>query len=276
MLRTDQYKPVALVGGTGKTGARVARRLRGVGIRTRAVSRSTDPAFDWADRSTWASALAGAGAAWVAYQPDLAVAHAASDIAELSRIAQDAGVRRMVLLSGRGEVGAQAAEAALAASGIDWAVVRCAWFMQNFTESFLAEMVAAGTVALPVGDVLEPFVDVDDIADLGAGLLAGTIPAGRVYELTGPELLGFADAVAMAGAARDVDARYVPVTPDEFRAGLHAAGIDADTVDLLSELMAVTLDGHNARTSDDFRAATGREPRSFADYVRGMREAAHA
>ncbi|MEC9345345.1 MAG: NmrA family transcriptional regulator [Pseudomonadota bacterium] len=275
MLQTDQNKPVVLVGGNGKTGHRVAQRLRGVGIHTRAVSRSTDPAFDWADRGTWANALAGAGAAWVAYQPDLAVPQAAGDIATLARIARDAGVRRMVLLSGRGEAGAQAAEEALAASGIDWAVVRCAWFMQNFTESFLADMVAGGTVALPVGDVREPFVDVDDIADLGAGLLAGTIPAGRVYELTGPELLGFADAVAMAGAASGVDARYVPVTPDEFRAGLRAAGIDADTVELLSELMAVTLDGHNARTSDDFRAATGRAPRSFADFVRGTREVAH-
>ncbi|WP_315855085.1 hypothetical protein [Chenggangzhangella methanolivorans] len=87
-------------------------------------------------------------------------------IRAFTNAALSAGVRRIVLLSGRGEEEAQAAEQVLIGSGADWTILRCSWFAQNFSESFMGEGVAAGALVLPAGAVPEPFVDCDDIADV--------------------------------------------------------------------------------------------------------------
>lgn len=183
--------PVLILGGTGKTGRRLAERLEASNIPVRIGSRSGNPAFDWSDRTGWAAALEGIGAVYISYYPDLAVPGAAEAVDEFARLASSRGVRRLVLLSGRGEPEAQRAEELVMASGADWTILRCAWFAQNFSESFLAEPVLAGEVALPVGDVKEPFIDADDIADVAAAVLSEDGHAGEVYELTGPRLISF-------------------------------------------------------------------------------------
>src|SRR5262245_26274017 len=152
-----------VIGGAGKTGRRVIERLAARDVPVRAASRSSETPFDWNERATWAPALSGASAAYITYYPDLAVPGAADAIGELSELAVRTGVRRLVLLSGRGEEEAQRAEAALQRSGADWTAVRCSWFSQNFSEGAFAESVAAGELALPVDSVGEPFVDAEDI-----------------------------------------------------------------------------------------------------------------
>src|SRR5690606_23415172 len=97
-----------------------------------------------------------------------------------------AGVTRLVLLSGRGEPLAEAAERVVRESGVAWTIVRCGWFMQNFSEGYLLEPVRDGVIALPAGDVAEPFVDAGDIADVAVAALTEDRHAGRLYELTGP------------------------------------------------------------------------------------------
>ena len=178
-----------IVGGAGKTGRRVAERLRARGVPVRIASRSSAPAFDWEDRAGWPAALAGAQAAYVTYYPDLAVPGAADAIGALTETAHAAGLRRLVLLSGRGEREAEAAEQVVQASPIDSTIVRASWFSQNFSEGHFAEPVAAGEVALPVGEVREPFVDADDIADVAVAALTEDGHAGRLYEVTGPRAL---------------------------------------------------------------------------------------
>jgi uncharacterized protein YbjT (DUF2867 family) len=123
--------PILIVGGAGKTGARVDALLRASGVPTRPVSRSTPVPFDWTRPETWPAALAGVSMAYVTYQPDLAVEGASDAIAEVSRLARENGLQRVVLLSGRGEPGAQQAEAALQQSGVPWTIVRASWFDQN-------------------------------------------------------------------------------------------------------------------------------------------------
>ena len=54
---------ILVLGGTGKTGRRVAQRLEARGVPVRIGSRSAEPPFDWEDRSTWAPALEGMSAA---------------------------------------------------------------------------------------------------------------------------------------------------------------------------------------------------------------------
>jgi len=229
-------KPVLVVGGSGKTGRRVADRLRALGLPVRIGSRSGAPAFDWNDPAGWPAALAGTGAAYIAYSPDLAVPGAPEAIAAFAEVALAAGARRLVLLSGRGEEEAERAERALQASGADWTIVRCSWFNQNFSEDYLRDSVLAGEVTLPVSDVPEPFVDAEDIADVAVAALTDDRHIGQLYELTGPRLLTFADAVGEIGAASGRDVRLARVSGEEFAAGL--AGLSTADVTLRGVLVS--------------------------------------
>lgn len=263
----SQPGPILIIGGSGKTGGRVNTLLKARGFSTRPVSRNTTPAFDWTRPDGWANALGGVSAAYVTYQPDLAVEGATEAIAELCRLARDKGLQRIVLLSGRGEPGAQRAETVLQASGIDWTVVRASWFDQNFSEGYLIDGVLAGEVALPAGPVPEPFIDIDDIADVVTAALTEDGHANRLYEVTGPRLLTFADAVAEIAQVTGRPIRYRQITPDEFTAGMRGAAPD-DIIDLLHELFTVVLDGRNASVTYGVQEALGRPARDFADYAR--------
>ena len=126
---TQQRKPTLVTGGTGKTGRRVVERLTARGLPVRVGSRSGEPPFDWDDQSTWAPAMQGVGSAYITYYPDLAIPGAADAVSSLADVALEQGVRRLVLLSGRGEQEAERAERALQDTDADWTIVRCAWFM---------------------------------------------------------------------------------------------------------------------------------------------------
>jgi len=257
-----------VLGATGKTGRRVAERLRALDVPVRPGSRAADVPFDWDDRATWAPVLDGAGAVYVTYQPDLAVPGAPEAVADLARLAAEAGVRRLVLLSGRGEEEAQRAEQAVRAAFPDATIVRASWFAQNFSESFLVDAVRAGVVALPVGDVGEPFVDADDIADVAVAALTEPGHAGRLYEVTGPRLLTFAQALEEIGRAGGPSARLQTIPVEAFTAALEQAVTPPEAA-LVTYLFAEVLDGRNASVADGVQQALGRPPRDFADYARG-------
>jgi uncharacterized protein YbjT (DUF2867 family) len=264
----NHTKPTLLIGGTGKTGRRVAERLEARGLPVRIGSRSADPPFDWEDSGTWAGALDGAGAAYVSYYPDLAIPGAVEAVSGLAEVALEQGVRRLVLLSGRGEEEAQRAERALRESGADWTIVRCSWFSQNFSEGAFADQVAAGELVVPVTTVPEPFVDVEDIADVAALALVEDGHESQVYELTGPRPLTFEQAVGEIAAATGREIRYVPVSLEEYAAGAAEAGVPADLVEFLTYLFGEVLDGRNASLTDGVQRALGREPRDFSEFAR--------
>ena len=261
-------RPVVLLGGAGKTGRRISARLGERGVPVRPASRSTALRFDWADRSTWAPALAGAQAAYIAYQPDLAAPGSDEAIAELTATALRAGAGRVVLLSGRGEPEAQRCEEIALDSGLRTTVVRSSWFAQNFSEDFLAEEIAAGRVTLPADTVTEPFVDADDIADVVVAALTEDGHAGRIYELTGPQTLTFAEAVATIAAATEREIEYLPVSLSDYTAGMTQMGLPDEVVGSLTYLFGTVLDGRNSATADGVEQALGRPPASFEDYAR--------
>ncbi|MEY7973046.1 NAD(P)H-binding protein [Saccharomonospora xinjiangensis] len=271
MTTTDVTK-VLVLGASGKTGRRVVERLRGrSNVVVRPASRSTLPRFDWNDESTWDDVLDGMDAAYVVYAPDLAVPGADEAVGAFARRAVSLGVRRLVLLSGRGEEGAGRAERALAASGAEWTVVRCAWFAQAFSEDFLRDAVVDGTIVLPAGEVAEPFVDADDIADVAVAALLDSGDAGhagRVYELTGPRALTFAQVAAELSEAIGREVRYVPAPAAEYGAMLTGHGVPEAEAEFLAGLFATVLDGRNAHVADGVREALGREPRDVRDVVR--------
>lgn len=264
--------PTLVLGGTGKTGGRLARRLTAMDVPVRIGSRSAGVPFDWENPGTWGPALDGARAVYIAYQPDVAAPGATEAIGELTALAVDRRVRHLVLLSGRGEPEAQACEKVLASTcaeaGVAWTVLRCNWFNQNFSEGYLLEPVLDGQVALPAGAVGEPFLDVDDIAEVAAAVLTRTGPDGQVYELSGPRPLTFAEAVGTIAAATGRDIRFVRVTPEQYAAAMAAAGAPADVVDLLTYLFTTVLDGRNTRPADGVQRMLQRPPRDFAAYAR--------
>ncbi len=260
-------KPILVLGATGKTGSRVAARLAARGHAVRPGSRQADPAFDWQEPAGWDAALDGVSAVYVSYFPDLAVPGSPAVIAAFAARALAAGVRRLVLLSGRGEDEAQRAEDALRASGADWTILRASWFAQNFSESLFVDPIRSGTVALAAGDVPEPFVDADDIAEVAVAALTEDGHAGQLYELTGPACLTFAEAIATIARAAGRPVDYRQITIDQQAAGLAAAGLPADIVGLVPYLFGTVLDGRNAQVADGVMRALGRPPRSFADYA---------
>jgi uncharacterized protein YbjT (DUF2867 family) len=262
------HLPILIIGANGKTGARVDRLLTERGIATRAASRSSAIPFDWTRPETWGPALDGVSKAYVTYQPDLAVAGSAEAIAEFSRIARDKGVEQIVLLSGRGEPGAQRAEAALQASGVPWTIVRASWFCQNFSEGYMVEGVLAGELALPAGAVREPFIDADDIAEVVTAALTDDRHKSKLYEVTGPRALTFAEAVAEIAEAAGRPIRYTQLSHQDFAGGLREAGLPGEIIALLDELFTVVLDGRNDQIMHGVQEALGRPARDFSDYAR--------
>jgi len=256
-----------VVGGTGKTGRRVVERLRARNLPVRVGSRQGEPPFDWDEAATWAPALRGVSFAYVSFVPDLGVPGAAATVGAFAELAAESGVRRLVLLSGRGEAEAQRAEQAVQSAGTEWTIVRCSWFNQNFSESFFLEAVLSGEVALPVDGVPEPFVDAEDVADVAVAALTEDGHAGRLYELTGPRLLRLDEAVTEIASASGRPVRFVPVTLEQYESALAEQGVPDDIVWLMSYLFTEVLDGRNARLADGVQRALGRQPRDFRDYA---------
>ena len=259
---------ILVLGATGKTGRRIAAILEDKGHDVRRGSRSAVPSFDWHNEAGWDACLDGVEVAYINYAPDLAMPGATDSIQAFVDRAKQHGVKRLVLLSGRGEEEAQACERIVQDSGIEWTIVRSSWFNQNFSEGAFVEMVLAGQITLPDVDTPEPFVDVDDIAEVAAVALTEDGHAGEVYEVTGPRMLTLADIAAELSAATGRTIEYVPVPHDAFVAGVAESGAPKDVVWMLDYLFATVLDGRNAYLTDGVKRALGREPKDFADYAR--------
>ncbi|MEM9333216.1 MAG: NAD(P)H-binding protein [Pseudomonadota bacterium] len=259
-----------VIGGTGKTGKRVVAQFKRAGLPVRVGSRSASPSFDWDNESTWDTALDGIDAVYITYSPDLAMPGATDAIQALVDLARAKGVRRLVLLSGRGEEEAQACEAIVQGSGLEWTIVRASWFHQNFSEGAFIDMVLAGAITLPASDVPEPFVDVDDIADVAFAALTEDGHQGEVYEVTGPRLMTFEDIAADLSVATGRTVRFQTVPHEGFVNGVAESGAPKEVVWMLDYLFATVLDGRNAHLTDGVQRALGRKPRDFADFARAV------
>lgn len=259
-----------VLGGTGKTGHRIAKRLEAKGVPIRIGSRSAIPAFDWNREACWDSCLEAVEAVYINYAPDLAVPGATDTIQAFVDRAKHHGVKRLVLLSGRGEVEAQACERIVQESGIEWTIVRASWFYQNFSEGAFLDMVLSGQITLPAGDTPEPFVDVNDIAEVAVAALTETGHASEVYEVTGPRLMTFGDIAAELSIATGRQIDYIQIPHEAFVAGVKQSGAPKEVVWLLDYLFTTVLDGRNASLTDGIQRALGRPPRDFVEYAQDV------
>ncbi|MFF6912011.1 NmrA family transcriptional regulator [Streptomyces sp. NPDC012466] len=267
-VRNPQGMTVVVTGASGRTGSRVARAAAAAGLTVRAASRTTG--FDWWDGSTWADALRGADAAYLVHPSDVGAPGAAEAVGALAREAVGLGVRRLVLLSARGEDQALPTEEALHASGADWTVVRAAWFAQNFSEGpLVAELRERGELVFPAGEVREPFLDVRDIADVVVtALTSGERYVGRTLTLSGARLLTFGEAVAEIAGATGRPLTYRAVSTRDYGEALVGFGVPPEEVAGMTEIFGTLLDGRNAHLSGGVREVLGRDPRDFGDFVR--------
>lgn len=259
---------ISLTVGTGKIGSRVARRLERLGVTHRVGSRAGNPPFDWHDDSTWRPFVDGTTTVFVVYVPDLGFPGAADAMAAFGDVCAAAGSTNIVVLSGRGEHGAALSEQALAHAAGPVTAVRCAWFNQNFSESFLLQPVLDGVIALPAGNVEEPFVDADDIADVVLACLTDPdTHVGATYELTGPELLRFDDVARTLSRVTGRRIAYLPLDVDGYVAAAVEAGVSPADAHAYAELFHSITDGRNAHLTPDVEKVLGRRPISFDRYA---------
>ena len=261
-----------VLGGSGKTGRRIVQRLKSRGVPTRVGSRSSSPSFDWNKPEGWDAVLDGVTTAYISYSPDLAIPGATESIQQLVDKAVEHGVTRLVLLSGRGEEEAQACEQIVQAADVEWTVVRASWFMQNFSEGEFLQLVLGGTIALPAADIPEPFIDVNDIADVAVAALTEAGHAYEIYEVTGPRLLTFSELAKEISAAAGRDVQFVRIPAEAFAQGIEESGIPEDIAWLLNYLFDSVLDGRNAYVGDGVKRALGREAADFSAFARRIAE----
>ncbi|WP_328932085.1 MULTISPECIES: NAD(P)H-binding protein [unclassified Streptomyces] len=268
MTQNARNMTIVVTGATGRTGRRVAEAAREAGLTVREATRARG--FDWADRSTWADTLRGADAAYLVYPSDVGAPDAGRAVGLLAQEAVGLGVRRLVLLSSRGEERARPTEEALRGSGADWTVVRASWFAQNFSEGPLVEgFRESGELVFPGGSVREPFVDVRDIADVVVAVVTGGERyVGRAVTVSGPRLLTFGEAVGEIAAVTGRELTYRAVSARQYGDALAGFGVPAEEVEFLVELFESLLDGRNSYLSEGVQEVLGREPRDFSEFVR--------
>lgn len=260
-----------VLGATGKTGRRILPRLRMQGIPARAASRSSTTRFDWSDPDSWDAALQGVSTVYVVPPGVVGPAHGFVPRAEA------AGVQRLVLLSGRGadrwgdsEFGRDMrdAEDAVRGSSLEWTILRPNNFAQNFDEDVFHAPLLAGELALPAGAVPEPFIDLEDVADVAATVLAEPgRHGGQTYELTGPRALTFEEAVDLISRATGQPITYKQISPAEYTAALVEGGLSEEDAHHVAEMFVMMERGLLADPTDGVTAVLGRDPRTFEDYV---------
>ncbi|TWD80477.1 uncharacterized protein YbjT (DUF2867 family) [Kribbella amoyensis] len=266
---------ILILGGKGKTGRRVAEQLQARDVAVRLASRSSEQRFDWYDESTWSGAVAGIDTAYLA--PPVGP----TGLEQAGRFVKQAateGLRRLVLLSGRG-VGSPGREfavydsgleleQAVQSSGVDWTIVRPAWFMQNFSEDFMYDYVAAGELRVSAGTGSEAWIDTDDIGDVVVATLLDERHTGETYSLSGPALLTMADIAAELSTVLDRPISYVDLDPEEHVAELVQFGLPQEDAESVRDLFAVIRNHRSEYLSDGVEQVLGRAPRNFGDWLR--------
>jgi len=261
---TDQL--ILVIGPTGKTGFRVANKLEAKGVAVRRGARKSETPFDWDDTSTWAPVLNDVSKAYVTYFPDLAFPGAVEKLEAFTKVAADTGLDHIVLLSGRGEHFATMGEEVIHNSGLPFTIVRAAWFAQNFSEGYLRDPILGGVLPMPGGDIKEPIIDIDDIADVVVAALTEDGHIGERYEVTGPTLMTFAEMAEVLSTTLGRHIQHIPITFGDFYANVAASGGDF-VAEVFTQIARETLDGRNAHTADGVERALGRKPRDFAEFA---------
>jgi len=206
---------------------------------------------------------------YITFQPDLAVPGAKEAIEGLTQLAKANGIKKMVLLSGKGEKEAELCEQIVINSGVDYTIIRASWFNQNFSESFFLDPIMAGQVALPMAEAKVPYVDTDDIADVAVEALMKDQHSGQIYELTGPRGWTFPEVVNEIANATGRTIEFISIPIQTYTDALAEAQVPADYIWLINYLFTEVLGkkGNNMITHD-IEKVLGRKAKDFSTYVK--------
>lgn len=262
-------KPKTLIiGSSGKTGSRILSKLNQAGYPVRLGSRKAEPTFDWEKPEGWEDVLQGINQVYISFQPDLAVPSSLEAIKTLVQVCRSNQVKRLVLLSGRGEPEARACEQIVQNSGLEWTILRSSWFLQNFSEGMFLEQILEGRVLFPKVAAKEPFVDLDDLCELAFASLVTDKHKNKLYELTGPELFSFKDVFETIAEVTNQPISFEELPLDDYLVTLKSFGLPEDVLWLISYLFRTVLDGRNESVVNDLELALGRKPKDFQTYAK--------
>ncbi|MEO2058932.1 MULTISPECIES: NmrA family NAD(P)-binding protein [Mesonia] len=259
---------ILVLGGTGKTGSRIVKQLKKLNHNVRIGSRKNNPPFNWGQPEQWFKVLENIDKVYISYQPDLAVPGALDAIKNLVKIAKKFPIKKLVLLSGKGEREAELCEQVIIHSGIDYTIIRASWFNQNFSESFLIEPIMNREVALPQAHIKIPFVDANDIAEVAVKVLLDDIYNGQVYQLTGVTAITFEEAINIISNAIDTPIKFTPISIEAYEATMQNGGLSKDFIWLIKYLFTEVLGNpKNAETTQDIERILNRKPITFSEYA---------
>jgi uncharacterized protein YbjT (DUF2867 family) len=270
---TETSDMTLVLGGTGKTGARVANRLIGLGHSVRTAARhGGDVRFDWDDPATHRNAVEGADRVYLI--PPVMRTRFAPQVSAFLDLAEAVGVRHVTYLSAYGiefappDVALRAVELDLTdRSTLTHSIVRPAWFMQNFSETFL--MPVDDAIVVPTGSGGEAFVDAEDIAAVAAATLADPgAHAGAEYAPTGPDILTVGEAADIIGSVTGRPVRHVDIDRLTWVDSVIASGVPDQYGEMLQMLTETIASGRGSRPNDDIEKVTGAPPTSFTDFAR--------
>ena len=272
-------RPILITGGTGKTGRRLAERLRRASLAHRVASKRGGPPgsapFDWTDATTWNEALDGVSAVYLVAPPS--AGDPAPVMIDFVARALGLGVTRFVLLSAASlPMGGPAmgqVHAWLNDNADEWAALRPSWFMQNFSEgAHLINILEAGAIFSATGDGRVPFVSADDIAAAAFALFtAGTLPNAD-FVLTGDTALSYDEVAALIGASVGRRITHHKLTPERLAELWISRGLSPTHAELLARIDAAIAAGGAERPTDAVARLTGRRPISFLDFVSDNRD----
>ena len=275
---TNANSTTLVLAGTGKTGSRLAAKLVGRGLNVRTAARhGADVLFDWDDSATHRPALHGIDRLYLV-APVMRMDFA-GQVAALLNLAQSASVRHVTFLSAFGidlappELALRAVELDLISRReITHSILRPAWFMQNFSESFLKPV--DGVIAIPTANGSEAFIDAEDIAAVAAETFANPdAHAGGAYALTGPEAMTVGDAAEAIAAVSGKPVKHNDVDRDVWIQSLVAAGVPSEYGAILRMLTQTVASGMGSRPNDNVEKITGKPPATFAEFARRTRQA---
>jgi NAD(P)H dehydrogenase (quinone) len=201
------------------------------------------------------------------------------------RAAREAGVKHVVFPSMPGverpdhPVGLAAAEyreaeETLKQSGLAWTVLRDGPYSELHVVERFAPAVAEGRVIMSSGQGKAGFVSRDDVAAAAVAVLLSEEGRhnGETYDISGPDLLSFPDAVSLVSEVTGREIEYVEVDDEAFAEHLRENGVPDLMVDALSGMGRAIREGYFAIATDQVQELTGSAPATLRDVLERHRE----